>query len=138
MSAVFGFGTFRRNCIRDTLRGHGEFLEVLHYLRLTVSSHDLGKVTINVALLSKELQKIISYCTTVGGMDSLEKCCENSCDLLYDEAIDLTMELFILVCLESDLSKFIRRSLFECKVSFHHIQQLKVFKFQVKSFKKYH
>jgi hypothetical protein len=55
ISAVFGFGTFRHNYFRDTLRGHGVFLEVFHYLKLTVSSHNLGEVTINVALLSKEL-----------------------------------------------------------------------------------
>ena len=77
MSAVFGFGTFGRDFLWDTLRGHTGSFMMLHYLGQTVSPNNLGKVTIDIALLSEELQKRISYCKTVWGMDLSMNPCEN-------------------------------------------------------------
>jgi hypothetical protein len=70
--AVFGFGKLSRDCFWYNLREKRPHLMELDCFRQTISLSNLGKA-IDVEWLSEELQKRISYCKTVWGMELSEK-----------------------------------------------------------------
>ena len=70
--AVFGWGEISRDCFWYNLRENRSHSTELDCFRQTISARNLGKA-IDVEWCSEELQKRISHCKAVWGMDLSEK-----------------------------------------------------------------